>query len=173
MTGNVKNWTIRRAHHADIPALIAMQQEGWTTDYPGYMPEGYGEVALKRYGTAEALAKQIQEYAYYFVAERDGTVVGAISGSHLNETETEVWWIHVPVVERGHGIGRALIDHFKAHLPPAIESLYVTTFDGYIPTVTFYERVGFTPHERMVQEYDGVAVNDVRLKMAIRPQGRA
>lgn len=155
----------------DVPALITMQQERWTVDYVGYMPDGYGEIAMEAYGRRpETIQQHIENYAYYFVAEQDKKIVGVICGDNLNESEAEIWWIHVPKTERGSGLGRALIDYFKAQLAPDIESLYVTTFDGYTPTVTFYQRVGFTQHERTVQDYAGVAVNDLRLKMAVQPQ---
>lgn len=162
-----KNWTIRQAHQGDIPALIAMQKEGWTTDYRAYIPEGYGDLALKRYATAETIHKQIREDDYYFVLEDKETLLGVVSGSHLNETEAEIWWIHVPIAHRGHGFGRVLIDFFKAQLPKTMKAIYVTTFDGYTPTISFYESVGFTPHAYMVQDYDGVAIDDVRLKMTL------
>jgi GNAT superfamily N-acetyltransferase len=161
-------WTIRRATPDDIPALIEMQREGWTCDYIGYMPDGYGEMAMQRYGAPETIREHIAEYAYYFVAEREGTVIGTICGDNLNETDAEIWWIHVPSAYRGEGIGRALVEYFRTHLPPNIASLYVTTFDGYTPTVTFYERVGFVAHERMIHHYDGVPVNDLRLRMPAR-----
>jgi ribosomal protein S18 acetylase RimI-like enzyme len=168
MSSELTTWTIRRATPDDIPALIAMQREGWTSDYVGFMPDGYGEMAMQRYGVPETIRQHITAYAYYFVAERNGTVIGTICGDNLNETEAEIWWIHVPIAYRGEGIGRALIAYFCAQLAPKIDWLYVTTFDGYTPTVTFYERVGFVAHERMIQHYDGVPVNDLRLRMPAR-----
>ncbi len=168
LIGDPKNWSIRPVDQADIPALIAMQREGWTIDYQGYIPEGYGEIALKRYGTVAAIEKNIQKDKYYFVVEYKGALLGAISGTHLNETEAEIWWIHVPISERGQGVGRVLIDYFKAQLPSSMKAIYVTTFEGYKPTISFYQRVGFTPFKYLVQDYDGVSINDVRLKMVIQ-----
>jgi GNAT superfamily N-acetyltransferase len=172
MSSEKAPWLIRRAVESDIPVLIEMQREGWTIDYVGYMPDGYGEMAMKRYGEPETIRKHIAEYDYYFVAEREGKVIGTICGQDLNETDSEIWWIHVPMSERGTGVGRALVEYFRTQLPPNILWLYVTTFDGYTPTVTFYEQVGFVAHERMIHHYDGVPVNDLRLKMRARTEAR-
>jgi ribosomal protein S18 acetylase RimI-like enzyme len=168
MSSERSQWTIRHAVEADIPALIEMQREGWTVDYVGYMPEGYGDMAMQRYGKPETIRQHIDDYVYYFVAEQDGVVIGTICGDNLNATEAEIWWIHVPKSHRGSGMGRALVDYFIQQMPAHIETLYVTTFDGYSPTIAFYERVGFTPHERMVNHYDGVAVHDVRLRLLLQ-----
>ncbi|GEM_PF-3460770 len=158
-------WIIRRAQATDIPALIAMQKEGWAVDYTGYMPDGYGEMALETYGRPETIQQHIDQYAYYYVAEQENEIVGVVCGDDLNDSESEIWWIHVPIKHRGNGIGRHLVNYFIEQMPSDKTALYVTTFDGYTPTITFYERVGFSVYERMVNQYSGVAVNDVRLRL--------
>jgi ribosomal protein S18 acetylase RimI-like enzyme len=157
--------TIRRAVSNDIPALIAMQREGWTVDYVGFMPDGYGEMAMEKYGRPETIQQHIESYAYYFVAEQADEIVGVICGDNLNEAEAEIWWIHVLTKHRDSGVGRHLVRYFIEQMPPEITALYVTTFDGYTPTISFYERIGFSAHERMVNHYGGVPVNDVRLRL--------
>lgn len=163
-------WIIRRAESTDIPALIAMQREGWTVDYVGYMPDGYGEMAMEKYGRPETIQQHIEKYDYYYVAEQEGEIIGVICGDNLNETEAEIWWIHVPKKHRGRGIGHHLVSYFIEQMPPDITNLYVTTFEGYTPTIAFYKRVGFTAHDRMVNHYGGVPVNDLRLRYQ-RSQG--
>jgi len=158
-------WMIRRAVSNDIPALIMMQREGWTVDYVGYIPDGYGEMAMEKYGRPETIQQHIEKYDYYYVAEQGDEIVGVICGNNLNEAEAEIWWIHVPIKHRGNGMGRNLVNYFTEQMPPEITALYVTTFDGYTPTIAFYERLGFTAHERMVNHYGGVPVNDLRLRL--------
>lgn len=158
-------WIIRRAVSTDIPALIAMQREGWTVDYVGYMPDGYGEMAMEKYGHPETIQQHIEKYDYYYVAEQGGEIVGVICGDNLNESEAEIWWIHVPIKHRGSGVGRHLVRYFIEQMPPDKTALYVTTFEGYAPTIAFYERIGFSAHERMINHYGGVPVNDLRLRL--------
>jgi ribosomal protein S18 acetylase RimI-like enzyme len=129
------------------------------------MPDGYGEMVMEKYGRPETIQQHIERYAYYFVAEQQDEIVGVICGDNLNETEAEIWWIHVPIKHRGNGMGRNLVNYFTEQMPPEITALYVTTFDGYTPTIAFYERLGFTAHERMVNHYGGVPVNDLRLRL--------
>lgn len=142
-----REWMIRRATETDVPALIAVEQEGWTVDYVGYMPDGYGEMAMEKFVHPETIRRKIESYDYYFVAEQENEIVGVISGGNLNETEAEIWWIHVLAIHRDYGIGRHLIDYFIKQMLPDRTVLYVTIFDGYNPTITFYERLGFTAHD--------------------------
>jgi ribosomal protein S18 acetylase RimI-like enzyme len=170
---------IRQATEQDIPQLQMMQREGWEHDYVGYIPEHYAALALQRYGTAEAIAKDITHDRYYFVltdseALTEGKVLtkgeellGCIAADHSSETEAELYWIHVARHHRGKGVGRNLLEYVLAKLEPTIQTLYVTTFQNYTPTLAFYKAVGFQEYEKKINIYDGVAVNEVRLKLRI------
>ncbi|MBA3823053.1 MAG: GNAT family N-acetyltransferase [Ktedonobacterales bacterium] len=160
---------IRQATPTDIPTLTTLQREGWEHDYVGVMPVGYGAASIARYGTREALSQQLATYRYYFVAEdAAGQVVGVICGDHVSDQAAEIWWIHTTRTARGKGVGRQLLDHFIAALPPAITTLSVTTFQGYFPTITFYERMGFVVARTEVATYDGFIVNDLILQRDLR-----
>ena len=159
--------TTRQAIKQDIPQLQAMQGEGWEQDYVGYMPESYAGVALRRYGTVEALTKAIARYRYYFVYEQGGELFGCIAADHTGDSEVELYWIHVAQQHRGKGVGRDLVNYLIASLEPSITTLYVTTFQNYTPTLAFYKALGFTEHEKKVAYYDGFAVNDIKLKRPI------
>lgn len=159
--------TIRTPKIHDIPHLQAMQREGWKHDYVGYMPENYATVALQRYGTAEAIAKNILHDRYYFVLTEGDKLLGCVAADHSSETEAELYWIHVAQRHRGKGVGRKLLEYLLAKLEPTIQTLYVTTFQDYTPTLAFYEAIGFKEVEKKINVYDGVAVNDVRLKLSL------
>lgn len=158
---------IRQAIEQDIPQLQAMQREGWEHDYLGYIPEAYTAVALQRYGTAEVIAKDIAHDRYYFVLTEGDELLGCIAADHRGDTEAELYWIHVARRHRGKGVGRKLVTYLLARLEPNIQTLYVTTFQDYTPTLAFYEAIGFKECEKKVNIYDGVAVNDVRLKRTL------
>ena len=162
---------IRRATTDDIPALIEMQREGRFHDYVGHMPDGYAAMAMQRYGTSEAIAGHLQRFRYYWVVEAEGEgqcdVAGAVTGDHTVMETAELWWIHVRKRWRERGIGRLLIEHFVSNLAPEIKMLYVTTFQIYAPAIVFYHRLGFTDDHVTVGEYDGVLVNDLRLRMTV------
>src|SRR5262245_50869276 len=109
--------SIRSATATDIPALVSMQREGWTVDYVGYMPDGYGEMAMEKYGRPETIRQHIESYAYYYVAEQGDEIVGVICGDNLTESEVEIWWIHVSAKHRGSGVGRHLVHYFMEQMP--------------------------------------------------------
>jgi ribosomal protein S18 acetylase RimI-like enzyme len=163
---------IRQAVQQDISHLQAMQREGWEHDYVGYMPKSYASVALQRYGTTEAIARAIANYRYYFVCEQAGERLGCIAADHTSDSEAELYWIHVSQRHRGQGVGRKLVEYLVASLEPSIHTLYVTTFQNYTPTLAFYNALGFVEHDQKIAYYDGVAVNDIRLKRTF-PKGEA
>jgi len=79
----------------------------------------------------------------------------------------EIWWLHVLNRYRRGGVGRRLVEYFVAQLPPTTPALFVTTFQGYAPTLAFYARLGFGQPTLSVAVYDGFAVNDVRLRRGL------
>lgn len=159
--------TIRQATEHDIPHLQAMQREGWQQDYVGYMPASYAGIALERYGAEEAIANAISNYRYYFVYEQGDDLFGCVAADHTSSSKAELYWIHVAQRHRGNGVGRELVSHLILKLEPSIKTLFVTTFQGYTPTLAFYKAMGFTEHEKKVAYYDGVAVNDITLKRTV------
>lgn len=156
---------IRRATAADIPALAALQREGWERDYVGYAPKGVAAGSLAQYGTPAALAEQLRTFDIYDVAEVDGDVVGCICGLVAYEGGPEILWLHVDRAARKSGLGRMLVASFIEQLPPAVERVYVTTFQDYLPTIAFYERVGFVEDSRYEEHIDGLLVRHVRLRL--------
>lgn len=167
MAQSPQPWFIRTAVVADVPALQQLQSEGWFKDYADYIPDGYGQFSMKQYGDPRAIRHNIETDDIYLVAEQAGQVIGTICGVKLNETEAEIWWLHVAAQARAQGIGRGLINHFAAQLPAAIHWLYVTTFDGYLPTIRFYEQAGFLPYERIPREFEGIPFQDLRLRIPV------
>lgn len=161
------NIDIRNAELTDIPTFLEFQREGWYEDYDGFIPEGYAEYAIKQWGTTEAIQKDIEGDFIYLVAEDQGEVVACASASILNEDEAELWWIHTKKSHRGRGIGRALVDKVITKVKDKVPSLYVTTFQGYTPTLNFYYRLGFQENKTYIYETGSFKIPDIRLVKAI------
>jgi ribosomal protein S18 acetylase RimI-like enzyme len=155
---------IRRATEADIPALIALQREGWLGDYREVIPPGYGALMAERYADPERTRRQLARYAYYDVLEEDGCVAGVVAGDLIGPGEAEIWWLHVAGPARGRGHGARLVAHFDRQLPPAVTALYVTTYQDYPRTIGFYERIGFRPVAACETIADGFTLRDLRLR---------
>lgn len=153
----------RRPIAADIPALIEFQREGWFEDYREIIPAGYAEYAMGLYGTTDALQRQIEGDNLYLVVEDEGTVVACATAEVLNADEAELWWIHTTKSHRGRGLGRQLVAEIRQRLIGKVPTLCVTTFQGYAPTLAFYERLGFQVQKMYVSEIQGFSIPEVRL----------
>jgi ribosomal protein S18 acetylase RimI-like enzyme len=159
---------IRRAAEADIPALAALQREGWEHDYAGYAPDGVAALSLEQFGTPAALAEQLRTYDIYNVAVDDGQVTGCICGMVAHDGEPEILWIHVQQAARGSGVGRMLMASFMAELPPDIEHVYVTSFQDYHPTIAFYEHLGFVEDRRYEETVaEELVIRHLRMRLAL------
>lgn len=158
---------IRSAQVTDIPTLIAFQREGWFEDYREVIPAGYADYAMGVYGTADAIRQQIEKAYLYIVAQVGDTVVACATAEPLNADEAEIWWIHTSKRCRGQGIGSQLIAEIAAQMQGKVRSLCVTTFQGYTPTLRFYERLGFQVQKTYIYETGPFRIPDVRLCKAI------
>jgi ribosomal protein S18 acetylase RimI-like enzyme len=154
---------IRLAQPADIPALIAFQREGWFEDYSEVIPEGYADHAMGIYGTEDAIRQNIEADTLYIVAQVGERVVACATTQPLNTDEAEIWWIHTSKSHRGQGIGRQLINHIIVQMRGQVRSLCVTTFQGYTPTLRFYERLGFVVQKTYIYETGHFRIPNVRL----------
>lgn len=158
---------IRDAELTDISSFLEFQREGWFEDYEDFIPEGYAEYAMGLWGTKEAIQKDIEGDTIYLVAEHKGMAVACASASMLDNGEAELWWIHTKKSHRGQGIGRTLVEEVIKKLRHKVPSLFVTTFQGYTPTLNFYSRLGFQEYKTYITETGPYKIPDIRLVKAI------
>ena len=159
----MRSMRIRTATVNDIPALLAFQQEAWLEDYQDIVPLEYAQYAMGIYGTKEALHQQIEGENLYLVAETENKVIACATAEILNDDEAELWWIHTKKEYRGGGIGRQLINEITLKLTDKVPKLCVTTFQGYTPTLKFYERLGFQVQKQFVYAVQEFQIPEVRL----------
>ena len=80
---------------------------------------------------------------------RDGdSLLGFGALKELDATHGEVKSMHVTEAARGHGVGRALLDHLLAVAADrgyARVSLETGAMEAYAPARALYEKAGFTP----------------------------
>ena len=159
----MRSMRIRTATVNDIPALLAFQQEAWLEDYQDIVPPEYAQYAMGIYGTKEALHQQIESENLYLVAETENKVIACATAEILNDNEAELWWIHTAKSYRGRGIGRQLINEIIMQLSGKVTKLCVTTFQGYTPTLKFYEHLGFQVQKKFIYEVQEFQIPEVRL----------
>jgi putative acetyltransferase len=84
----------------------------------------------------------------FFSARRDGVLLGVGALKRLDETHAELKSMHTGEAARGHGVGRAMVDHLLAVAADwryQRVSLETGTMDAFAPARSLYARAGFEP----------------------------
>ena len=84
----------------------------------------------------------------FFSARRDGALLGVGALKRLDETHAELKSMHTSEGARGHGVGRAMVDHLLAVASDRRYqrvSLETGTMDAFAPARSLYTRAGFEP----------------------------
>lgn len=106
--------TIREAVPGDTPAVLSVAEVGWKETYGDILSDETISTALEEWydepGTREAIER---EDVGYFVVERDGSVVGYLSGSVSEEGVGHLGAIYVSPEQWGDGVGTALLERFE------------------------------------------------------------
>ena len=94
-------------------------------------------------------ARRLQDPAVtLFGARRDGILLGVGAIRHLNATHAEIKSMHTLSEARGHGVGRAVLNHLlQVAAASGYErvSLETGTMQVFEPARTMYESAGFRP----------------------------
>jgi putative acetyltransferase len=84
----------------------------------------------------------------FFSARRDGVLLGVGALKRLDESHAELKSMHTSEAARGHGVGRAMVDHLlavAANRGYQRVSLETGTIDAFAPARSLYTMVGFEP----------------------------
>ena len=106
--------TVREAVPADTPEILSVAEVGWRETYGEILAAETISTALDEWydgsDTREAIDR---EDVGYFVAERDGPVVGYLSGGVRDDSIGHLGAIYVAPDKWGEGIGTALLQRFE------------------------------------------------------------
>jgi putative acetyltransferase len=84
----------------------------------------------------------------FFSARREGVVVGVAALMRLDESHVEVKSMHTRQVDRGRGVGTAMVEHLVAHAPREgyrRVSLETGATEEFVPARALYTKMGFSP----------------------------
>jgi len=83
----------------------------------------------------------------FFSARRAGNLVGVAALKRLDESHAELKSMHTRQIERGRGVGAAMVEHVLAYARDEGYrriSLETGTTDEFAPARALYSRLGFT-----------------------------
>ncbi len=156
--------SIRRVTVADCADIIALQSASWRAAYRGILPDEYMGEALE----SEMRQRWQGNFArdpnpeFVLAALRDGALAGLIAiwrqdGAGFIDN------LHVRPDLRGQRIGHALMAEAGRRLHAAgIGMAWLTVFTLNAPAVRFYDSMGGTPTERIMEMHHGKALEVIR-----------
>jgi GNAT superfamily N-acetyltransferase len=94
------------------------------------------------------------------VAEQEGAIVGFAAWKHQRwNHRAEIWHLYVAPAQRGHGVGRALVEAAATAAREAgMRTLWVETNTLAYPAIQFYRHFGFSLCGLDTSLYDPAAV---------------
>ena len=142
---------IRVAQDEDFPALKALQDRCWRTNYAGLIPDETLEMFLGTDAGDRWRDYRERWDGERWVAERDGVIVGYTSAGPARDEDApdgsaELYALFVDPGEQGRGTGRVLIDHAEAALRErGFARAHLWVIAEAPATRGFYERCGWAP----------------------------
>jgi len=134
---------IRRCDPNDWEELRAIRLEALSD-----APEAYGSTYEESVQWSDAQWKNVASTRLYFFAERDGHVVGMVSGG-FNDAHPDTRWLYGMYVtpgERGTGTAallvKSIVDWAK---DGGVDEIYLHVGSSVPRARAFYEKMGFRP----------------------------
>lgn len=107
--------TIREATFADVEDILRIAEQGWNEAYSGILSQETIDTAMTEWYGADNTREIVErEDAVYFVAERNGEIIGYVSGGPSNKKNVaNLGAIYVDPNHWGKGTGTALLETFE------------------------------------------------------------
>ena len=142
--------TVRRAEVKDVVAIASICSDAWRQTYKDMLPQSYIEQVIADYYSLERVAKECAEntpYFYgYWVAVKDGQVLGCIGGGIDQENAGHIYVFYVRPELKRQGVGSSLLKEFPAYQKSSygISEQWVSSLtEGNRLGQAFYEKSGF------------------------------
>ncbi|WP_239751827.1 GNAT family N-acetyltransferase [Mammaliicoccus sp. H-M34] len=155
---------IRNKKESDIESLAKVHYESWITTYKGIVPDSYlDSLSLESY-----IEKHHMFNAPCIVAEVDGKVVGFLMYSKDKDEDTsdkcgEIMVIYLLQEYQHNGIGTLLMNEAEKRMKSEFDQLSLWVLEDNIPTVKFYEKMGFEKDGKYELEELGNVLRETRM----------
>ncbi|MEB7805965.1 MULTISPECIES: GNAT family N-acetyltransferase [Mammaliicoccus] len=155
---------IRNKKESDIESIAKVHYESWITTYKGIVPDSYlDSLSLESY-----IEKHHMFNAPCIVAEVDGKVVGFLMYSKDKDEDTsdkcgEIMVIYLLQEYQHKGIGTLLMNEAEKRMKSEFDQLSLWVLEDNIPTVKFYEKMGFEKDGKYELEELGNVLRETRM----------
>jgi len=146
---------VRKTAADDAPAIQRVARASWHAAYDDIMGAGAVEKTVDSWFAPENVVADVnRDERPFFIAERDGTVVGFVIGIPDEERVSgfHLYRIYVHPDHWGAGVGTRLLDRFEAELRRQnVTRLRLSVIGPNENAIGFYESRGF---ERIEERWD-------------------
>jgi GNAT superfamily N-acetyltransferase len=166
----VDNLVIRQATLYDTDAVVSVLVKSQWFTYDQLYSKSYIQNLVDQYYSEQRIKSEIMligdKWSGYYLAEKDGKVIGVIGGGMINSTAGEIYVFYMDPDYRGLGVGTRLLNFFtkvQKHSYGATEQ-WVAVAKGNDYGIPFYESRGFTFHHEELAYGTSVDDQDISLK---------
>lgn len=163
--------SIRPAAPEDVTAVLRVAERSWQRAYGGFLPERAIDAAMEEWYDADRTRAAVdREDVSFFVAERDGDVVGFVRGRPSEgEQVVTLGALYVEPERWGAGIGSALLDEFETYWSERgfEQASFRVLAENRVGT-SFYRKHGYEAVDETEADLFGETVEERRFRGSIQ-----
>lgn len=166
--------TYRIAEPADAGALAALARDTWVDTFGAlYPPEDLAAYLAAKYGEPIQRAEIEDADTLYFLAERDGALIGYCMVGRLDlpvedDNAVELHRLYLRAEAKGAGVGPALMERALVWARERnARAMYLSVWENNHRAQRFYRRYGFVDHSEWDFMVGRVADRDLIWKRAL------
>ncbi|MGI6496926.1 MAG: GNAT family N-acetyltransferase [Kiritimatiellia bacterium] len=160
----------RVCSESQISDVAELARVIWTDHFTPIIGRDQVDYMLDKFQSEKAIAAQIGDGYEYYAVSRDGRIVGYLAvAPDAGAGMLMISKIYVLKSERGHGLGRAMLE-FAEDLcrERRFHALYLTVNKNNRSSIAWYARMGFRNAGSLVQDIGGgFWMDDYRMEKTI------
>ena len=156
---------------AGIDAVVVLARDIWNQHYVPIIGQAQTDYMLAKFQSMSAIARQIADGYQYYIARDQGVEAGYFAVvPNGAEHRMLLSKIYVKLERRGAGIGRAMMIFVEALCGEmGIRELWLTVNRHNTGSIAFYQHMGFTVTESVVQDIgNGFVLDDYKMAKTLR-----
>jgi GNAT superfamily N-acetyltransferase len=157
---------IRVREAAEIKSVVVLAREIWNEHFVPIVGQEQIDYMLSKYQSAAAITQQIASgYEYFLVVNNHENVGYFAIVTRPSGEGTQLSKIYVREDQRGHGLGGAIMEFVvERSVEIGSRELWLTVNRHNAGPIVFYESMGFTKSDSLVQDIgNGFVMDDFRM----------